>query len=1004
MTQQPPNPPQQDPGNEPALPRDEPPAKNPFMIVGVGASAGGFEAFKELLEALPAPTGMAFVFIQHLEPSHESMLPALLGRCTTMPVSQALDGTAVEPDHVYVVPPNANLIILGGVLTLQVIDKSAGRHKTIDFFFRSLASDQGNKAVGVVLSGTASDGVLGLKAIKAEGGITLVQDEQSAKFDSMPRSAIMAGVADFVMPPRDIARELIKIKNHFPRLVRLPTSIPDESRLSEDKDDLRKLLALVWSVSHVDFSAYKQSTLRRRILRRMVLHKLEKLSHYLRYLEENPAEVKALYQDLVINVTSFFRDPEVFEALKAEIFPQILSGKSPDSPLRIWIPGCSTGEEVYSLAICILESLGDKSSSVPIQIFGTDISETAVDKARAGIYPENIEADVSPERLRRFFVKGEAGYQVSKPIRDLCIFARQNVFKDPPFSNLDLISCRNVLIYFGPELQKKVLPMFHYALNPNGYLLLGNSESIGAFADLFGLAHKRHKIYSKKSVSPRLILDLARGDYGMERQGAVAAIHEGLPKSFDPQKEAERLLLDRYSPPGVLVNGDMNILQFRGRTGFFLEPAPGGASFNLLRMAKEGLMIPLHTAIHEATESHTTVKKDDILFKGNGESYRVGIEVIPIGNPPLTLEKFFLILFQNLRPATGPNAYQVLNNPPRETEPAADKGEQNEELHRLRQELAATKEYLQSVIESQEAFNEELRSANEEILSSNEELQSTNEELETAKEELQSANEELTTLNEELQTRNHELAKVNDDLTNLLTSINIAIVMLDNGLRVRRFTPCAERLFNLIPTDIGRPFSDINPRISVPSLVPFIQDVLESLSTREIEVQDGNGRWYNLRVRPYKTMDNKIDGAVLALVDIDVLKQSRQELDYAKAAQEYAEAIVGTVREPLVVLAADLRIKTANRSFYRTFGVTAEITRNHYLHDLGNGQWNIPELREALDAVVTKGNQFENLRVEHRFPNIGLRKMLLNARRLDLKGNGEPLVLLAIEDVTDQPD
>jgi two-component system CheB/CheR fusion protein len=969
----------------------------PDMIVGVGASAGGFEAFKDLLEALPVPSGLAFVFIQHLEPSHQSMLPALLGRVTRMKVVEATDGVALEGDHVYVAPPNANLVIMNGVLTLQSIEQAASRHKTIDFFFRSLANDQGNRAVGVVLSGTASDGVLGLKAIKAEGGITLVQDERTAKFDSMPRNAIMAGVADLILAPTNIARELVKLKTHYPRLLP-PATLPEEPQPPGEKDDLRRVLALVWAVSHVDFSAYKQSTLRRRILRRMVLHKLDKLRHYVKFLEQNPAEVKALYQDLVINVTSFFRDPEVFEALKEEIFPSILAGKSPDTPLRVWIPGCSTGEEVYSLAIAILEALGDKSASVPIQLFGTDISEMAVDKARAGIYPENIEADVSPERLRRFFIKGEAGYQVSKPIRDLCIFARQNVFKDPPFSNLDLISCRNVLIYFGPELQKKVLPMFHYALNPNGFLLLGNSESIGAFADLFALAHKRHKIYSKKSVSPRLILDLARGDYGLERQGVIATLPDGLPKSFDPQKEADRLLLDRYSPPGVLVNSDMNILQFRGRTGYFLEPAPGGASFNLLRMAREGLMIPLHTAIHEATESGRAVRKDDVLFKGNGDGYRVTLEVIPIAaGPHMSVEKFFLVLFQDLRSADELTirAETAVELAPARSSSEADR---EDEFDRLRQELTATKEYLQSVIESQEAFNEELRSANEEILSSNEELQSTNEELETAKEELQSANEELTTLNEELQTRNEELARVNDDLTNLLNSTNIAIVMLDNELRVRRFTPSAEKLFSLIPTDIGRPFSDINPRISVPDLVPFIRDVLDTLGTKEVEVQDTNGRWYNLRVRPYKTQDNKIDGAVLAVVDINALMQGQVNLDDTRKALEFAEAIIDTVREPLLVLTDDGRVRTANKSFYEAFRVSPEVTQDRPVYALGDGQWDVPALRAALRDLASQGTRFENLMIEQNYPNIGRRRMALNGRRLDSRAGMEPLILLAIEE------
>ncbi|WP_221066071.1 CheR family methyltransferase [Methylomagnum ishizawai] len=996
----PPSPPDgETPPAHPAVPPTEAaPPIPPSLIIGVGASAGGFEAFKELLEALPVPNGLAFLFIQHQDPNHQSMLPTLLGRCTRMRVTEATDGVVLEGDHVYVTPANANVIIMNGTLTLRPIGQIVARHKVIDFCLRSLANDQGSRAVGVLLSGTASDGVLGLKAIKAEGGITLVQEERTAKFDSMPRSAIMAGVADLVLPPAEIARELLNLKNHYPRLTTPPTVFQEEPLpLMGEKDDLRRILALVWTVSHVDFSAYKQSTLRRRIFRRMVLHKLDKLAHYVRFLEENPSEAKALYQDLVINVTSFFRDPDVFEALKGEILPSILAGKSPNTPLRIWIPGCSTGEEVYSLAITVLEALGDnKQATVHIQLFGTDISEMAVDKARAGIYPDNIEADVSPERLRRFFTKSDSGYQVSKPVRDLCIFARQNVFKDPPFSNLDLISCRNVLIYFGQELQKKVLPMFHYALNPNGFLLLGNSESIGTFADLFALAHKRHKLYSKKSISPRLILDLARGDYSMERQSLLAPLAEGLPKSFDPQKEADRLLLDRYSPPGVLVNSDLNILQFRGRTGCFLEPAPGGASFNLLRMAREGLMIPLHTAIHEATESGRAARKEDVVFKGNGngDSYRANLEIIPIVSPHISSEKFFLALFQDLRPASEPILRREATEPAPSRPPESP--DREHELERLRQELAATKEYLQSVIESQEAFNEELRSANEEILSSNEELQSTNEELETAKEELQSANEELTTLNEELQTRNEELAKLNDDLTNLLNSTNIAIVMLDNDLRVRRFTPCAEKMFSLIPTDIGRPFSDINPRISVPDLVPFIHDVLDTLGTKEVEVKDGQGRWYNLRVRPYKTQDNKIDGAVLAVVDINALVQSETNLDDTGKALNLTEIIINALREPFLVLGDDGRVKTANPSFYETFRTTPDGVQGRSLYTLNNGLWDKPALRLSLQDLAHQGNAFEGCVVEPYDAAPDGQRMVLNGRRLDSHTGAETLILLGI--------
>ncbi len=968
-------------------------SNQPVMIVGVGASAGGLEAFTELLQALlPAPTGMAFIFIQHLDPSQQSLLPELLARVTPMRVLEIEDGMAVEADHVYVAPPSVNLVIMNGVLTLQASDRLDPRHKRIDFFFRSLASDQVHQAVGVLLSGADSDGVQGLKAIKAEGGITLVQDEQSTKFDAMPRSAILARVADLVLPPAGIAKELVKLRNHYPRLTRAPL-VPEEAAPPEDQDAMRRILALVWSATQIDFSAYKQSTLRRRILRRMALHNLERLNHYYQYLVDNPAEAKALFHDLVINVTGFFRDPEVFETLKEEIFPQMIEGKSPELPLRVWVPGCSTGEEVYSLAIAILELLGSRPTHIPIQLFGTDISEDAINKARAGLYPETIEAEMSPERLRRFFVKNEGGYQVSKPIRDLCVFARHNVGKDPPFSSLDLISCRNVLIYFGPELQRKVLPMFHYALNPRGFLLLGNSESIGVFANLFTMAHKRHKIYTKKSVPPRLVLALAQSDHGFDRQGLGAVLPENRFKVFDPQKEADRLLLDRYGPPGVLINSDMNILQFRGRTGPFLEPSPGSASFNLLRMAREGLIIPLHTALHEADQSNRVVRKDDVLFKGNGENYRTTLEVIPLVNPAQAAEKFFLVLFQELRPASGPPVQEAASAAKPPAEPPRDKSEQEQEIQRLREELAAIREYLQSVVESQEVFNEELRSANEEILSSNEELQSTNEELETAKEELQSANEELTTLNEELHVRNQELGQLNDDLTNLLSSINIAIVMLDNDLRIRRFTPPAEKLFSLIPTDIGRPFSDIHPRISVPDLMPFVRKVLETLTTKEVEVRDGKGRWYNLRMRPYRAMDRKIDGVVLALVDVDALKR---DLGDRWPAPDFMEAFLAVAREPLLILTRDFRVKRANSPFYRSFEVSPEATEGRSLFALPNGQWENPGLRAALEQVAAQGAPFENLSVEFERPNRGRRKLALNGRRLDLNAGSEPLILLAI--------
>ena len=964
-------------------------ASPPFMIVGVGASAGGFEAFKELLEALPPSPGIALIFVQHLDPGHESMLQTLLARLTKMKVLQVQENVRVEPNHVYVAPPSGNVVILHGILSCQPVDAPLGRRRTIDFFFRSLAADQGSKAVGVLLSGTASDGTLGMKMLKSEGGITLVQDEKTARFDSMPRAAVVAGVADLVLPPRDIAKELMRIKEHYPHVIQSLRMSRGE-RAPADGDVLHSILARVWAVSNVDFSYYKPTTLRRRILRRVVLNKLSNFPEYLRFIEENPTEVQALYQDLVISVTSFFRDGEVFEALKADVFPRIVENKMPHAALRLWVPGCSTGEEVYSLAIALLQFLGERAATVPVQIFGTDISESAIDRARTGIYPDSVESDIPEEVLERFFVKRDGSYQIAKPVRDVCVFARQNVFKDPPFSNLDLISCRNVLIYFGPELQRRVLPLFHYALNPTGFLVLGNSESIGAFADYFALAHPKYRIFSRKAAVAPPLLDFSRAEYGLEREGLPRHAREEGARNFDPQREADRMLLDRYGPPSVLVNRDMNILQFRGRTGPFLEPAPGAPNLNVLRMAREGLMVALHTAIHEAGRTGAPTRQPGMRFRTNGDVKRVDLHVIPLNNPSSAGEKFFLVLFENFQDAGGPHPPEP---PAPERAPSAtDDGE----MVRLREELTATKEYLQSIIESQEAFNEELRSANEEILSSNEELQSTNEELETAKEELQSANEELTTLNEELQTRNADLGKANDDLNNLLNSVNIAIVMLDGDLRVRRFTPLAEKVMNLISGDVGRPLADINPRIIVPDLGKNIREVIDSLTPSDLDVRDVDGRWYNLRIRPYKTVDNRIEGALLAVLDVDAAKRSAGR---AARTQAFADAVLDMVGQPILMLTPDLRVEHANGDFHETFGLRSHETKGRSLYELAGGRWDLPDLRRAIEGDLRSKGSVDDLPLAQSFPGVGSLRFKVSARLLAREQDGEPRIVLTVRGI-----
>jgi two-component system CheB/CheR fusion protein len=848
-----------------------------FPVVGVGASAGGLEAFTQLLSHLPRRSGMAFVLVQHLAPRHESALTSLLSHATLIPVAEVKDNMVVERDRIYVIPPNVNMGILHG--RLHLMPRSPQRqHLPIDFFFRSLAEERGNKAIGVILSGTASDGTNGIKAIKAEGGITFAQTAESAKYTDMPRNAIAAGCVDSVLTPEGIAKELTRIASH--PYVRQGAALELAGPSKERDDELRKIFILLRASSGVDFSYYKHSTIKRRIKRRMMLHKCQTIKDYISRLQEDRLEVEALYQDILIHVTGFFRDPDVFKTLAHDIFPTIIKNRSSANPIRVWVPGCSSGEEVYSIAMCLVEVLGDSANSTEIQIFGTDISESALDKARTGIYPESITSEVNVERLRRFFVKTGRGYRINKLIRDVCVFARQDVNKDPPFSRLDLISCRNLLIYFGSILQRKVLPIFHYALKPAGYLLLGMSETIGGYSSLFALLDKKHKIYAKKPQGPRPALDFSRVSFapeGGERSDNLSGEPEG---RYDVQKDADRILISRYVPAGVLINSDMEILQFRGRTGNYLEPAAGQPTLSLAKMVREGLLPDLREAIQTAKKQDATVRKKAISVRRNGHLVDVNIEVIPVkGAAPL--ERYFLAMFEDAVSPDTKSGSPSRREPRRTSAREKAREERNADL---REELAQTKSTLQSIIEEQETTNEELKSANEEILSSNEELQSTNEELETAKEELQSTNEELNTLNEELQNRNLELSTANNDLINLIASTSIPMLILGNDLRIRHFTPPAEKLLNLIPSDVGRPISDLKPNLLFNNLEQPIAEAIDSLVVREFEVQDNQGFWYSMRIRPYRTIENKLEGAVITWNDITTLKTNLQGTEKALSA------------------------------------------------------------------------------------------------------------------------
>ena len=841
--------------------RGSPTNAHPLSVVGVGASAGGLEAFEQLLRSLPNDTGLAFVLVQHLAPKHESMLSELLAKATRMPVVEVTQGMRVQGNHVYVIPPNADMSISDSVLHLSPLSPDRGLRMPIDSFFRSLADTYQSRSIGVILSGTASDGTLGLQAIKALGGVTFAQDEQSAKYSAMPRSAIAAGNVDFVLPPEAIARELKRIATHVKVLG--PDERPEaEERITPDAT-LNKIFFLLRNFSRVDFSFYKPGTIKRRITRRMFLRKIDKLEAYLQYLRRHRDEVEALFNDVLINVTSFFREPDSFEALKTVAFPAIMAQKGPNLPIRIWVPGCSTGEEVYSIAIILLESLGEKAPNTQIQVFATDLSEGIISKARAGIYPESVAMDISSERLRRFFLKVENGYQINKHIRDIVVFAKQDLAKDPPFSKLDLISCRNVMIYMSQVLQKRILPLFHYALNPGGILFLGSSETVGGFGELFVPLDKRNRIYTKKTMQSPVPLDfVARFHADQEIR-----VNAEAPKTLDLQKIGEQMLLYRYSPPSVIVNDRLEIVQFFGQTGPFLDPLPGDATLNLLRMVKTGLHLELRTAFQKAKRDGA-VRKDGVLVQEDGGLKTVNFEISPIKNIPGG-ERYYLVVFEEANRSIIEEPKKSKTQAPALKTGKREMSQLELENKRLKEELDASREYLQSIIEEQRTTNEELRSANEEIQSSNEELQSINEELETAKEELQSTNEELTTVNEELQNRNEELSKVNSDLSNLLSSVNIPIIMLGNDFRIRRFTPMAEKLMNLIPSDVGRPITDVKPNVKTPDLRKAIQRTIDSLEIQEFRVEDHEGRWYSMRIRPYRTLDNKIDGVVIVLLDID---------------------------------------------------------------------------------------------------------------------------------------
>ena len=936
------------------------------LIVGVGASAGGLEAFTELLSHLPGDTGLAFVLIQHLDPSHESYLTELLSKASKMPVSEVRGETRAEANHVYVIAPRCNLGISNGVLQSPP-RPDRGPNLPIDSFLRALAADRGSEAFGVVLSGAGSDGTLGLQAIKVAGGITFAQEMRTAKFDSMPASAIAAGVVDFVLAPAEIARQLVAIA----RDSRVPIE-PGEAAEQSGDAELRKIFRLLRLATGVDFTYYKHSTLKRRIKRRMAVRGIEALEEYSRDLERNREEANALCESFFITVTAFFREPAVFEELKKRVFPALVENRGREDPIRIWVPGCSTGEEAYSIAICLTEFLEEAGVTFPFEVFATDISETAIQKARAGTYTGAALAHVSPQRLARFFTRTEHGHEITKVIRDVCVFARHNVAQDPPFSKVDLISCCNVLIYLGGVLQRKVLAILHYALKPTGFLMLGPSESIGTLSEAFHQVEKTHRIYSLRPAVGKPAPLLSEGHRAEARVNYPEKIAENR-AGLDVQREADRLVLAKHGPAGAIIDDDMNIVQVRGHTAPYIELSPGEPTRNLLKMAREGLVAGLGKAIRTARQKNTAAKENGFRFEGSGQVKEVAIEAVPLRGSTSSKKRYFLLLFEDVEP-NGVRARTQRPLTPDHRESAL-----------LRRELAATKEHLNSIVEDNATTLEELRAANEKA-------QAGNEELETAQEELESANEELNTLNDSLRISNMELGQVNHDLTNLLESISIPLVMVGRDLRIHRFTRAMEPVLNLIPSDIGRSITDLQPQMELPDLRRLLLDAMEGGNRKPLDIRDANGRWYSLRILPSVGPDGNIDGAVMMLIDIDA----------AKRGLDFAEAIVETVREPLLILNQNLQVLKANRTFYQTFQTAREETEGRLVYDLGNRQWNIPKLRELLENILPAHSTFRDFEVTHEFEHVGRKVMLLNASEVFNPNAQARTILLAIEDATDR--
>ncbi len=895
-----------------------------FPIVGIGASAGGLGAFESFFSGMPSEndSGMAFVLVQHLAPEHTSILASLIQKYTKMQVFEVEDGITVQPNCVYIIPPGFDMALLNG--TLQLLEPSAepGHRLPIDFFFSSLAHDQRERSIGIILTGTGSDGTQGIRAIKSEGGMVMVQDLASSEYDGMPRSAIATGLVDYELPPSQMPSQLIAYVTHA--LGSSTSSLPPEKE-KERESSLKKIFILLRTQTGHDFSQYKPSTIYRRVERRMVVHKIETIHKYVKYLQQKPDEIEALFRDLLIGVTKFFRDPEVFATLKETIIPKLFEGRNAGSTIRVWSSGCSTGEEAYSIAILLYEYLAEIKKTYTVQVFATDIDATAIATARTGIYPSSIAASISQERLEQFFTAEPNGstYRIHKNIRDILIFSEHDLIRDPPFSKLDLISCRNLMIYMDAELQKRLIPLFHYALNPNGILFLGSSESIGEFSDLFSTLDLKSKLYMRNNHtfnSKRKVFNPFLSSMN-EIHSALpdGAVKSTIPKKLPLRELTEQALLQQIAPFGALINEIGDILYLHGRTGVYLElPSGESSTNNILLMAREGLRRDLTIALHNAVLTKEIVRSLGLKIKTNGHFTIVNLTIRPVSTNALGQEHLYLVILEEVSLLDSEQAKQGALRAIAES----DTPDANAHLYiaALKQELVSKEEYINIAKEKMENSNEKLKSSNEQMQSVNEELQSANEELETSKEELQSTNEELSTVNTELQAKVGDLSQANNDMNNLLAGTGVGTVFVDHQLRILRFTPEARTIINLIPGDEGRSVAHlVSNLVGYTHMVSDVQAVLDTLVPKEIDVQTTSGKWYAMRIFPYRTLDNVIEGAVLTFMDITEISQTREALVKANEVLRLA-VVVRDANDAITMQDLNGRILAWNPGAVRMYG------------------------------------------------------------------------------------